>query len=151
MNSEQITMEYIGHSYYDYPAYRDSNNRIWFDTNYGNPFLPEYLCSASGNSLEGEPDEDIKNIYSDTKIVFTQKYETNPRAFDYMMLSRYKSDCEYYLGNGNRYAGHLYFKDPNKHIEEMEKLYNSFPNEEKPEWLTWEDIQNYKAQMCGKE
>lgn len=142
----KVTMDYIGYSDYDYPAYRDNHARIWFDINYGYNEIDLY--SASGNSLEGEPDESIRNIYPNVEIEFETKYKKHPREFDYMMLSRYKSDCEYYLGNGGRYAGHLYFKNPNRHIEEMEKLYNSFSDEDKPEWLTWEDIQNYKRQMC---
>lgn len=54
----------------------------------------------------------------------------HPREFDYMMLDRYKTDCEYFLGNGNGYEGHLYFKSVEEHCDEMEKLWNSFAEDE---------------------
>ena len=77
------------------------------------------------------------------------KYETkeNPRSFDYMMLDRLRSDCEYFLNKGNGYVGHLYYKDVDEHIEEMKKIYNSFSENEKPEWITLEDIDDYKNKM----
>ncbi len=71
----------------------------------------------------------------------------NPRKFDYMMLDRLKTDCDYFLGNGDGFLGHLYYKNIDRHIEEMEKIYESFSNEEKPEWINLEDIKNYKEKM----
>ena len=71
----------------------------------------------------------------------------NNNEFNYMMLGRLKSDCEYYLGCGNRSARQLYYKDEQEHINEMKKLYNSFPEGEKPEWLRWEDILKYEELM----
>ena len=64
-----------------------------------------------------------------------------------MMLSRYKSDCDYFLGHGNGYEGHLYFKEVNEHCNEMKKLYESFADEDKPEWLTAEQIEEYRVKM----
>lgn len=70
--------------------------------------------------------------------------------FHYMMLDRLRSDCEYYLGNGNRFAGHLWVSNDEKgHIELMKALWNSFPADGKPEWLTYEKILDYEKQMCG--
>jgi hypothetical protein len=67
--------------------------------------------------------------------------------FNYMMLSRLESDCKYYLGNGNRNPKHLWAGDEEKHIAEMKKIYNSFTNDKKPEWLTMEQILEYEKQM----
>ncbi|MFS0643715.1 LPD11 domain-containing protein [Siminovitchia sp. 179-K 8D1 HS] len=67
--------------------------------------------------------------------------------FNYQLLSRLKSDCEYYLGNGNRNKKHLWAEDERDHINEMKKLYNSFDDNKKPEWLTWNDILNYEIKM----
>ena len=63
------------------------------------------------------------------------------------MLDRYRTDCEYFLGNGNGYEGHLYFKSVEEHCDEMEKLWNSFADDEKPEWLP--QIQ-YDKVLLGK-
>jgi hypothetical protein len=58
-----------------------------------------------------------------------------------------QSDCEYYLGYGNRYAKHLWSLDEKEHIANMKALYNSFPDEDKPEWLTMDDIREYEKRM----
>ena len=76
-----------------------------------------------------------------------EPFRRNPREHDYRMLSRYKSDCDYFLGNGNGYEGHLYFKNVDTHCDEMEKLWNSFAEGEKPEWLSLEQIKNYRKEM----
>ena len=64
-----------------------------------------------------------------------------------MMLSRLQSDCEYYLGNGNRCKKHLWAGDEKKQIKEMKKLYNELPDDQKPEWLTHEQILDYEKEM----
>lgn len=69
------------------------------------------------------------------------------RESDYMLLDRLRQDCDYYLGNGNRHTKHLWAGDEKKQIEKMIELYNSFTEEEKPEWISLEDIKNYAKQM----
>jgi hypothetical protein len=67
--------------------------------------------------------------------------------FNYMMLGRLQSDCEYYLNYGNRCKKHLYYHDEQKQIDKMKELYNSFPDGEKPEWLSYEQILAYEKLM----
>lgn len=69
--------------------------------------------------------------------------------FKYMMLSRMKHDCNYFLGYGNRSENVLWSGTVKDHIEDMEALYNSFPDKKKPEWLTFEKIQEYKNLMLS--
>ena len=72
--------------------------------------------------------------------------EENPQEFDYRLLSRLKSDCDYYLGNGNRNAEHcLWAKNEQGQIAKMREIYNKL--KEKPEWLSEEDINNYAKEM----
>lgn len=73
-----------------------------------------------------------------------KKYEPK---FRYMMLSRMKQDCDYYLGYGNRSVNHLWADNEKEQIENMKALWNSFPEEDKPEWLTWEEILEYERRM----
>lgn len=73
------------------------------------------------------------------------KYEPK---FRYMMLSRMKQDCDYYLGNGNRSTNHLWAGDEKSQIENMKTLWNSFSDEGKPEWLTWAELMEYEERMC---
>lgn len=70
-----------------------------------------------------------------------------PKDFKYQLLDRLKQDCEYYLGNGDKNAKYLWSKNEKQQIEDMKALYNSFKDDEKPEWLTMEDINNYAKEM----
>lgn len=68
--------------------------------------------------------------------------------FNYMMLDRLKSDCEYYLGYGGRNAKSLCSHDEQKQIDKMRELYDLL--QIKPEWLTMEQIDEYAARMGAK-
>lgn len=66
------------------------------------------------------------------------------------MLGRLVADCEYWLGNGNRYDGHLWAGDPCSQIEEMQLLYDHMPESAKQVCrITQADIDNYRRQMCS--
>lgn len=41
----------------------------------------------------------------------------------------------------------MYYKTVEKHCDEMEKLWKSFADDEKPEWLTREQIKEYREKM----
>lgn len=68
-------------------------------------------------------------------------------SFRYQLLSRLESDCKYYLGNGNRHSKHLWAEDEAEHIMVMKQLWNSFPHEDKPEWLGWDEILAFESEM----
>ena len=67
--------------------------------------------------------------------------------YKYMLLDRLRTDCEYFLGNGNRHAPHLWAGAVGTHIKSMLLLYDSFPEEDRPEWLTREQIEEYGRRM----
>lgn len=69
--------------------------------------------------------------------------------FNYMLLDRLKSDCEYYLIYGGRNAKRsLWAQDEQAQIDKMREIYNSL--QIKPEWLTREQIEEYAARMGVK-
>lgn len=68
-------------------------------------------------------------------------------SYKYMLLDRMKMDCNYYLGSGNRNKKCLWAEEEKEHIENMKALWNSFPENEKPKWLTMEQIENYEKQI----
>lgn len=72
---------------------------------------------------------------------------TRDDKFRYRLLSRMKSDCDYYLGNGGRHPKHLWADNEVEHIACMKALWNSFGDEGKPEWLTYEQILDYEQKM----
>lgn len=71
-------------------------------------------------------------------------------TFRYRLLSRMKSDCDYYLGYGNRCEKHLWAGSVAEQIQTMKDLHNSFAEGEKPEWLTWDEILKYESDMRGE-
>ena len=70
--------------------------------------------------------------------------ETN-QQFEYMLLSRLQGDCEYFLGYGNGSERFLLANSVQAHISEMKKLWEKLLI--KPEWLSFEQIENYEKRM----
>ena len=67
--------------------------------------------------------------------------------FRYMMLDRMRQDCNYYFGNGFEYAGNLWAKDEKRHIACMLAIWDTFEPDERPEWISKEDIIDYAHAM----
>lgn len=65
-----------------------------------------------------------------------------------MLLDRMIQDCKYYLGFGDRLKKFLWAHDEAEQIKLMRALYDSFPEEEKPEWTTMEDIKEFEKKMA---
>ena len=92
--------------------------------------------------LKESVESDIEQARQDSidKGLLTENNES-----DYMLLDRLKSDCDYYLGYGNRSDKNLWAGNVEGQISKMRELYNKLP--EKPEWLSAEDIDNYEKMM----
>ena len=71
--------------------------------------------------------------------------QSTPPQNDYMLLSRLKADCDYFLGAGGRAEKHLWAGNVREQIAKMRELYAALPDE--PEWLTMEDIDRYAQRM----
>ena len=69
--------------------------------------------------------------------------------FNYMLLSRLQHDNDYYLDMGNRNPKILWAGNEKDQIAKMKELYNKI--EEKPEWISMEDIENYEKHMVDAE
>lgn len=67
--------------------------------------------------------------------------------FRNMLLGRLQADCEYYLNFGNRNPRRLWAGNEAQQIEFMTKLHESFKEDEKPMWLTMEQIEEYSKSM----
>jgi len=123
------------------PVYKDQKGKIWMDVNLGKG--TPYLHASSNNEIDGEPDYPISGEFT----IVTPAPEESPHKFEYMMLSRLKSDCNYFLGYGGRNLNRLCEGSVQKHIEEMKQLWNGFPGDCKPEWLTMEELEKYEKEM----
>lgn len=70
------------------------------------------------------------------------------QTFEYMMLDRLKSDCNYFMGFGNYNEKALWAHSVEEQIAEMKRLWNVLAV--KPEWLTMEQICIYENAMLEK-
>ena len=138
-----LTLKFIGIDDFACPTYQDQYGRFWKDQNLGKSENPD-VYSVTVNDPDGEPQSPIQQEHTfDPKPFRRSLYE-----FQYMMLGRLQSDCEYYLGYGRRSLSILSGKDPRHHINRMKELWQEFPEDEKPEWLTWEQLLEYEKEMC---
>lgn len=137
-----LILKYIGMDDFSCPTYKDQFGKIWKDIELGRLEEPS-LYSVSNNDLDGEPLYPIKQDH----VFQPEPYRRNLYEFEYMMLSRLQSDCEYYLGYGNRNPKILCNNNVQDHISRMKELWNGFPEGQKPEWLTWEKIMEFEKLM----
>ncbi|WP_315069185.1 LPD11 domain-containing protein [uncultured Clostridium sp.] len=148
-NSNIRTMELIGVDDFNYYVYKCIETGILYKGEIiGDEETPRQLYSC-GNEFDGEP---CYPINKDLEIKFLESKEKRPtkeERFNYQMLGRLKMDCDYYLGNGNRYKNHLWAGDEQEQINKMKELYNSFSNDKKPEWLTYNQILQYEKLMIN--
>ena len=146
---EALVVEHVGFGgYMDTPCYKDQNGKYYFDEGdlHGTLklYTGAYLDEACGE-ICGEPNNLVTRL-----VVCENPYTEHPKKYEYMLLGRMKQDCEYFLGNGNGYEGHLYGGSVENICAEMKKLWNSFNEDEKPEWLSLEDINSYEVRMLSK-
>jgi len=146
-NSNIRTMELMGVDDWDRPVYKCiETNHLYKDITLGSDSPSLYCC---GNVFEGEPGFPIN---SDLEVRFIQTVEkpSPENRFNYMLLDRLRTDCDYYLGYGNRNAKNLWANDEKEQIAKMKDLYNGFTDDEKPEWLTYEQILQYEKSIVNK-
>lgn len=145
---ETLILNYIGEDYWSRPVYKDENGILFKDVNCGSGKIA--LCTVCGD-FEGEPNTPIEYIKKyqnvEIEIIGMEDEPTPEEKFNYQMLGRLQSDCNYYLGYGNRNKNRLWAGNVENQINEMKKLFNSFDDNKKPEWLTWDDILNYESKM----
>ena len=140
-----LDVKYAGFGgYMEVPCYEDENGKLYFDENNGIGGLNLYTGAYRDEfgDILGEPD---KKVTEDVRCA--EPFARHTRENDYRMLGRLKQNCEYFLGYGAGNEDALYYKNVAAHCDAMEKLWNSFSEADKPEWLSMEDINEYRHIM----
>lgn len=114
-------------------------------------------CAYKNTYKDGKRIKSIKlyDPYNDEYFpVNTDKLYYEPLPYDmrfaYSMLGRLKSDCDYVLGNGGKGAiRQMWAGNIDEQIAEMRKRWNAFADDEKPEWLTMEQIDEYERRLMA--
>lgn len=147
----KIKLTYVGEDDFYHPTYRVNDEELYVkDVNprYLDKATPKLYWACPKNHIEGEPDYPFKTD-KEIEFVGVPPRVSPEESFNYQFLSRLKSDCDYFLGNGGHSESVLWAGDRNEQIAKMEELYNSFPDDKKPEWLTKEDLDAYKEELLG--
>ena len=140
---KSMKVKYVGFGgQMEVPCYEDENGKLYFDENNGENGLNLYTGAyrTEWDEICGEPCNRVTE-----PVECDDPFVRHPREKDYMLLDRMRSDCNYFLGNGNGYEGHLWGGSVEAICDEMERIWNSL--EEKPEWLTLEQIKEYRKEM----
>lgn len=90
----------------------------------------------------------IKNKIKYNKKSSPDSFENQSVSFQYDLLGRLKTDCEYFLGNGNGYEKHLWAGSVKGQIEKMKTIHDSL--KVKPKWLPKRKIKMYETLMTRK-
>ena len=139
---QKLTLTYICPADFGGDIYQDQNGRYYQDVE-SNPKNPPFYTMARG--IDGEPSDSIE-----VELINPPQHPTKKEKFNYMMLSRLQSDCDYFLGDGGRNSSRLWAGNVPDQIEEMLNIYNCFDDDKKPEWITPEVIYNYEIAMTNK-
>ena len=107
------------------------------------------MLEKKESSLYGNINGFISNIEKNYLKESIEDVLKKDDEFRYQLLGRLKSDCDYYLGNGNRNDKYLWAGNVKDQIQTMKDLYNSFSDDMKPEWISLEDIDNYEKEMSS--
>ena len=70
-----------------------------------------------------------------------------PEEFRYRFLARLEQDCKYYLGYGRRHTRYLWAKDVEDQLYLMGAMYDSFPEDGKPDWFNKRELNRYAELM----
>lgn len=101
----------------------------------------------SGNSYRVATPEEIASATATAPDAVNEEGNAKGNEFNYQLLGRLRSDCDYFLGAGNRSERQLWAGNVADQIAKMKELWGSFPEDSKPQWLSLEDIMQYEKDM----
>ncbi len=140
----------------EYKAVYDKYGRDYFEKVLDDMYAIDGQLTGKGKERELFEDymDRLQGITASKRI----RASRNPQQFDYMLLDRLRSDCDYVLNeydhpfDGTVPAGphklaehQLWAKNSTDQIAKMRELYDGL--QEKPEWLSSEDIDEYERRF----
>ena len=143
--SKQAVASYMG----DHGRERDT--AAWLAKEYGTDLSHPLRVVVTGVDDEvvlpwPKVQRRIAQLIREDKFFTQQEKTVLEHNQEYQLLDRLRSDCEYFLGAGNRLEKHLWTGSVRAQIAKMRELYDTLP--EKPEWLTKETIDDYAERMA---
>lgn len=119
-----------------------------YEFHHGRKLCTIAMEKGCNNPYYGEPDCPISKEWDITVTNDKERRQKNENPYKkvYMMLDRMRSDCEYHIGYA-RMNGAKPIEDIEKHIRGMKELWNSLPEDGKPEWLSMEGINELEKML----
>lgn len=130
---------------------RERDTAAWLAKEYGTDLSQPLRVAVTGVDDEvvlpwPKVQRRIAQLIREDKFFTQQEKTVLEHNQEYQLLDRLRSDCEYFLGAGNRAEKHLWTGSVRAQIAKMRELYDTLP--EKPEWLTKETIDDYAERMA---
>ena len=141
-----ITVYKIGEHHMDGGLYKDESGRYYCDCynkmNEKDCTIEVYQLSPY-NEPDGEPNFRVTAKLGNPP----SEREKREKAYrhDYMMLDRMRMDCEYYKSADAFNRSHCSTIEDT--IKKMEELWNKFPSDLKPQWISLKQIEAYKTKF----
>jgi hypothetical protein len=146
---EKLVLKRVGEHRMEGNLYKDSKGYYYVDCHNepkNDGISVVYRLSPATDS-EGEPDKMIECHIVIANPLSEREEREKALKFDYMMLSRMQMDCKYY-DNAAQY-NNAHWQTAKEMIESMKERWNKFPDDLKPEWITWEEILGYEKKFCA--
>jgi hypothetical protein len=143
-----MKVKFVGFGgYLETPCYEDEEGKLYFDENNGRSGLSLYTGAyreKDCGEICGEP-----NVRVTEPVECDEPFVRSPREADYMLLGRLQRDCNYFITRNGECGKNGLWSDIETILSEMEKILNSFAEDEKPEWLTDADFMKLKSEVLA--
>ena len=97
------------------------------------------------NEIDGEPDKMIECEIKILNPLSKREERMKEFKFDYMMLNRMQMDCKYY--DSAEHYNNSHASTIRQTIDRMKEIWNKFPEDLKPEWISLEEIEGYEKKF----
>lgn len=144
---KELTLTRVGEHHMDGGLYKDEKGRFYVDCHdevKSGQECTVYRLSPS-TEPDGEPCDIVTCITHLTNPPTEREMREKAFKFDYMMLDRMRSDCEYY--DTAAHYNNAHFSTIDKTIADMKARWQKLPEDLKPEWLSWEKILEYEKKF----
>jgi hypothetical protein len=150
---EKRILTRIGENSWGHIVYQDKESKkFYLDINDGDCNTLDLRDCNPSNDPEGEPGWEVNFEYEIENPFTERELKEKKFSFEFMMLSRLKSDCIGFLSPGDcrfHWEEGIWGKNVKEHIVKMKELWNKIPEDIKPEWLSWEDILDFERKMSA--
>lgn len=159
-----LKLERVGENFWGNMVYKGEDEKFYLDISMNPEKVPTELHTCHpADDMDGEPGSCVTGTFEIINPITDKERRENECKGLYMMLSRIYEDVRAFIGKtGNeqedswdcRYRNKKFGlggKSLEETIAELKKRWNVIPDDLKPKWCTWKDIEELgkKAMAIG--